>query len=421
MADDLANGHRGSPVNLEPRGVSPRLPALLAAIAFFALALPQVFGREQLCDFFIYRFGSQLAARGENPYDIAKVRAAVAAQFATENPGILENNCGFFLPPMATLVFLPFAVLPWAAAKVAWAVANGVAAYYIAQLPGLFRPPDSAPYGLGLCAAAVILVVNPLTLVIGFPIGQTAILTVGCMAAGLLAFDRGKPYLGAALWTLAFIKPHLALPLIPLAWFLGGWRPAALLILLVGSLNAAGATIAGGSPLFLRDYIEFLPNAREVVAFNRVELNAAISSWNRLMFAAGGPLIELTAATTVAGFLVWFGLLGVRVTLAGRSPSPTWAVAASGVGAILCSQVLAYELILLALTVPRARDLFASGYRVRGWLAVALLAAQLIPVHVMAGFGIAAHRPLAVALFAVLVLTGPIRTAPTYLPEKANG
>ena len=47
--------------------------------------------------------------------------------------------------------------------------------------------------------------------------------------------------------------------------------------------------MAGGSPLFLLDYFRYLPTAREAVAYNRVEMNPQITSWNRLLFAWGGP------------------------------------------------------------------------------------------------------------------------------------
>ena len=118
--------------------------------------------------------------------------------------------------------------------------------------------------------------------------------------------------------------------------------------------------------------------------------------------------MELDAARTVAGYLVWFGLVAGRVALAGTRPSAAWAVAATAAGALVCSQVLVYELLLFAVAVPWLRDLFAAGWRIRGWLAVALLAVQMLPQARMEAIGVAAQRPLAVALFAVLVLVGPV-------------
>jgi hypothetical protein len=394
------------------------VPALAAGVVF-AFALVQAVSANHAEDFFIYRFGSEVAARGESPYDIAKVKAAVAAQFPDPDPKPTSfvNNCGYFLPPAATLLFLPFAVLPWAAAKVAWAAANGLAAYCIARLPWLGNPaPRTTPL---LLLASVVLVLNPVSLAVQV-VGQSTPLFVGFVAAGLFAFGRGKPYLAAVLWAVPFVKPHLALPLVPLAWFLGGWRPAAVLVALVGGLNLAGASLIGGSPLFLQEYFDFLPTTRDAVAYNRVALNPTIPSWNRLLLAAGGPVIELGLLGTLAGYLMWFGLIVGRCALAGTVPARSWAVAAASIGAVLCSQVLVYELLFLTVAVPWVRDLFASGLRVRGWLAVAVLATQSIPYKVLAGFGVEAHHAVGVAAFAVLLLTAPLRPAAGLNPASGD-
>ena len=73
------------------------------------------------------------------------------------------------------------------------------------------------------------------------------------MAVGQWCFERGRPACGVLLWSLCFVKPHVALPLVALAWALGGWRRAAGLVAGVAGLNLLGATVVGGSPLFLRD------------------------------------------------------------------------------------------------------------------------------------------------------------------------
>jgi len=92
-----------------------------------------------------------------------------------------------------------------------------------------------------------------------------------------------------------------------------------------------------------------------------------------LLFTAGGPLVELTAVTMVAGYFVWLGLVVGRVALAGTRPTVGWVVAVAAVGSVLCSQVLVYELLILTLLVPWVRDLFAGGWRLRSWLAVGLM------------------------------------------------
>ena len=64
---------------------------------------------------------------------------------------------------------------------------------------------------------------------------------------------------------------------------------------------------------------------------------------------------------------------------------------------------------MLILAVPWARDLFAGGRRAWGWAAVLLLGLQaVLPIQVLDAIGFDFHRPLGAALFAVLVLAGPL-------------
>jgi hypothetical protein len=326
------------------------------------------------------------------------------------------NNCGYFPPPLAILVYAPFALVPWPAAKVGWAVVTLFAALTVARLPDQFRRRGDPPGGQSLVwwLVPVALVLNPLAIAT-VVVGQTSLLFVGCVAAGQWCFERGRLWAGAALWAVPFVKPHLALPLILLAWYLGGWRRAAAVLAVVAGLNLLGATVAGGSPLALKDYLDYVPVAHKEVLYNRAELNPQITSWNRLLFSLGGPLVELTVVTTAAGYLVWFGLVAGRCAAAGERPSPAWAVAAAAVGGMLCCQVLGYETLALALTVPLIRDLFAAGWRVRGTLAVLLLLLQQIPrepLGPLGPLGIDFHRPLGVALFAALLLVGPVAPKP---------
>lgn len=403
----------------QPVAPTPAVPqpgrAVAAAVVVFALlSLLRAVGPDDPRDFFIYRLGAELAARGESPYSLAAIRSHVAGHFPGEGAKDFVNNCGYFLPPLAVVLYLPFAMLPWGAAKVAWALTNALAAYFIARLPLQLRAEDApAPRVFLWAVVPFVLLLNPITPVVVFPVGQTTVVLVGCVAAGLLAFERVRPNLGAAVWAVAFVKPHLALPLVPLAWYLGGVRPALLLVGLVAALNLLGATIIGGSPLILREYVEFLPQARDTVSYNRAEINPAFGSWNRLLFVAGGPLIELGLATTVAGYLVWYGLLVGRCAIRGERPSSSWAIAATAAGAVLCSQVLVYERLVLLLAVPWVRDLFESGRTLRGTAAVSLIGVQAIGWGtVEAATGISCHQPLAVALFALLVLTGPTVNPP---------
>jgi hypothetical protein len=422
----------------------PRWPAVVAALVFFVVAFVRAVGppADYPRDFFIYRLGAQLAIRGENPYDIPKTRQHVADNFPIDDGeklllssvhltsgdfanwlvpahGTLRKsfplNCGYFMPPMSVVLYAPFAMLPWVPAMILWAIVNGLAAYIITRLPMLLLTPGGpTPSPFLATIVPFLLVLNPIAPIIVFPAGQTSIVFLAFVVAGLMAYQRGWLVLMAALWVVPFMKPHLALSLVPLMLFLGGWRPTLLLVLLVGVLNALGATIIGGAPHVLKEYIEFLPQTRDAVLYNRIELNSGLSSWNRLLYAYGGPLIELGLVTTLGGYLVWYGLLIGRWALDGERPSAAWAVAATAAGAALCCQVLVYELMFLLVAVPWLRDLFLGGHRIRGMLGVLLIAAHLLDRSDLEALGLANHHPLSVALFALLVLTGPtrLRTAP---------
>ena len=388
---------------------------LFAALLLGAFALFQALSANNSPDLFIYRVGPLLVSEGRTPYDVPLVRSRVAQQFPDPEPKFdsLVNNCGYFPPPLAIVVYLPFAMLSWTGAKVLWALVTAFAAWGIAQLPNEFREPGTppAPRTLVWVIVPLALVLNPLAIAT-VVVGQTPLWSVACVVAGMMCFDRGRTWLGAAFWAIPFVKPHLALPLIPLAWYLGGWKRAAALVAGVAALNLIGATLAGGSPLYLKDYLDYVPTAHKEVLYNRAELNPQITSWNRLLFAAGGPLIELTIVTTVAGYLVWGGLVLGRVALAGERPSKAWALAAAVAGALTCCQVLGYELLALTLTVPLIRDLFASGYKVRGWAMVLLLLSQQIPMGLFEQIGVGSHRPIGAMVLALLVLAGTVKPAP---------
>ncbi len=391
---------------------------LVPVAMLFLFALNQAVRENNFQDFAIYRAGAEIGLRGESPYDTAKIRAAVERQFPGDDG--LANNAGFFQPPGGVVVFAPFALLPYPAAKVAWAALDALAAAAVLLLLRTFAdPPGAAPRVRPLVglAVGVALCLNLLTAGV-VVVGQTTLLAVGCVAAGQWAFENRRPAVGTLLWAVPFVKPHVALALLPLAWYLGGWKRAAGLGLAVGLLTLAGCLLAGGSPLFLGDYLRFLADAHKGVEFNRVALNSQITSWNRLLVAAGGPAVELDAVTTLAGYAVWYALVAGRCVVGEVWPSPAWAAAASAVGALVCCQVLGYEALLLALVVPWLRDLFLAGRPAVAGVALALIAVQVVPFDSAAHEG-GAPRALAVAGLAVVVLAcgprlpnGAVRTPP---------
>ncbi len=305
-------------------------------------------------DLWIYTSGAALGLRGESPYDTPKMHARVAEQYSDAD--LIDNN-GFFLTPQAILVFAPFVPLPWIAAKLLWcgimiALSAAVAWKLQAFVPGAFPPWFKA-------AAAVVILCNPLSLFV-LIVGQTTLLIAACAVLGQAAYNAGWKRIGALIWAVAFIKPHLAIPLLPLAWFLSGWRRPVEILAWVAGLNLLAAMIVTGSPWFLLDYLGYLQGGHQSVEFNRVGVNRQITGWNRLVVANGGPVWELGMLGTLLGYGVWFGLVWARNGL--KKPSPSWALAACAVGAPLCCQLLPYELTLLVLILPYLGELLASDH-----------------------------------------------------------
>ena len=259
-------------------------------------------------DLWIYTSGAALGLRGESPYDTPKMHARVAEQYSDVD--LIDNN-GFFLTPQAILVFAPFVPLPWIVAKLLWcgiliALSAAVAWKLKAFVPGAFPPWFTA-------AAAVVILCNPLSLFV-LIVGQTTLLIAACAVLGQAAHRAGWIRIGALIWAVAFIKPHLAIPLLPLAWFLSGWRRPVEIVAWVAGLNLLAAMIVTGSPGFLLDYLNYLQGGHQSVEFNRVGVNRQITGWNRLVIANGGPGWGLGVRRAPLGVAVWFGVGGGRAT-----------------------------------------------------------------------------------------------------------
>ncbi len=389
-----------------------RLIVIALTVAAVGIHLPFLLGNHHQ-DLFIYRAGALLGLRGGSPYDQAALVELVRNQYPGDDA--LAENCGFFLAPQAVVVFAPFAALPWPVAKAAWSLLSfGLAGLAVWKLPAFTTSPEWARRFVPLAAVGFLL--NP-TALMGMPVGQTSLLFFACIVLGESAYQSGWRRLAGLLWAVPFCKPHLALSLIPLAWYLGGRRRAVELVVWVGVLNLLGGLLSTGSPLLLRDYLHHLAAAHKAVIFNRVGLNFQITSWNRLLFGWTGTEIDLSAATTLAGYAAWSALVLGRVWFAGQRPTAAWATAVAAVGALLCCQVLAYELVLLGLVVPHVFNLAAAGRR--GWVLVflSLLALASVPFEAVAALGadgrfgtwegaVTSHRSTAVALLAVTLLVG---------------
>ena len=363
-------------------------------------------------DLFIYRAGATLPMRGLSPYDSEALRADVAGQY----PGSpqLIANCGFFLTPQAVAVFTPFAVLPWEIARITW---TGLSfAMLIAGLWWLPVPVSRAWWGPVL---AVVALADPLLPMVS-SLGQTTTLMAGLLLLGYGAIVRGWKVAGALAWSALFMKPHVALPLVPLAFALGGRRTGVALIVAVVGANLLGLTLSPdplGLPL---EYLRHVAGGHKLVNYNRVEFNPQLTSWNNALLAVGGPLVELGAGGTLAGYA--FVAAAIAVRCRGAKPDPAWLLAVGVAAVPVCCQVWAYELVLVVAVLPLVAERWPGT---PWWRLVALAgfwALKSVPVETgnalaaAVGPGRVEQLVQAYRSFAALGIRGVVLT----LPPQAN-
>jgi len=148
-------------------------------------------------------------------YDIAAHHAV------QQQAGAFGATMPFPYPPPFLLVVLPFGLLPYGVAAIAWVAATFAA--YLTAIRRLF--PDAG----WLPAAFPAVLVNAI-------IGQNGLLTAALFVTGALLLPK-RPFLAGLLFGLLIIKPQLGV-LLPLAFVAGReWRAF------------AGATVGAGGAL----------------------------------------------------------------------------------------------------------------------------------------------------------------------------
>jgi hypothetical protein len=247
-------------------------------------------------DLWIYSSGAWFAFHGKTPYDVQAMHARVDERYPGDQN--LDGNNGFFLTPQAVLVMAPFAALPWDVSKAAWCAAMVILG---AGVGWKLRWLTDRTLPAWFTAAVVVFVLLNWLSMFVLVVGQTPLLTLGCVVIGQAVYRKGWKRAGCLLWAVAFIKPHLALPLIPLAWYLSGWKRAAEVVLWAAVLNVTAGLVFYGNPLFVLDYLAYVQKGHQTVEFNRVGVNKQITGWNRLLVAGGGPAVDLGMIGTLAG------------------------------------------------------------------------------------------------------------------------
>ncbi len=352
--------------------------SLAAAIAWVGLSRDGIdrMGKPLGTDFVSFWTAARLVRAGDTaaPYQPATHAAAEQAEFPTVTVGYYA----FFYPPVALLLFLPLAVLPYSAALVVWLSGTG-----LAVLACLRRLLPQRWALLPMLAFPAVLV--------NAGHGQNGFLSTACIGGGMLL--RRRPLLaGMCLGALVF-KPQLAL-LVPVGLLAARrWRMLAGASLSASGLCALSWLLLGDAAW--RSFFDLAPLARMTLEAGLVDPAKMVSTFAamRLLHCGVGLAYAVQAVVTVGT-----GNLLAR-TLARRPGGHAEGAMLAAAVMLAAPFLLDYDLMVLALPLAWV---MAEAQRVgwQPWEKLALLAAYALPLLA---------RPLAMNVgipLAPLVLAG---------------
>ena len=315
-------------------------------------------------------------------------QAMVAAMFGPGNQG------PFYYPPVALLLFLPFGLLPFPAAAIAWVGCTGAAyATAVGGIAGRWAIPASLAWpGAIVCALY----------------GQNGMLLAALIGGAALALDRFPVLAGVLIGCLVY-KPHVAV-LAPLVLLLTGNGRAFLAAGATVALLVAASFLAFGVESWSA-FVADLPAAQALYANGVPGFGKFVSPYAGLRLL-GAPAEYAWAgqglcAAVAIGFLVW---------AARRAPDGRAAIAAMAAATGFCVPFLGeYDLPILA--IPGVWLIAQAGRH--GWLRFErgiLLTLYLAPaaITLAAGHGI----PLAPPSVLLLLLAMVRRLSRSYDPPN---
>src|SRR5256885_7663741 len=308
--------------------------ALTAAFCAFdlyrktAIGLTDGDGRPIGDDFVNYFSGAYLALHQRVP-EIYHWPAYHAFQESLVGAAV-SPNYNYSYPPLALVLALPFALMPYVPALGAWLIGGWYAFYRALRL----ATPNAALLALSVPAVFV-----------NTYCGQNGVWTAAFLGGGLCLLER-RPAIAGVLFGLQAYKPHLAL-MIPVALLAGRqWRAMAAAAVTVCALLLASLALAGWDGW--RAFLDVAPLLRKVT------LEDADAVWHRNVsaFMAASRLglgLSVAYATQIAAAL----LAAALVAFARFKDAPA-AVrnAAVLIGVLLATPYLQdYDLVLGAFIV----------------------------------------------------------------------
>jgi hypothetical protein len=197
----------------------------------------------------------------------------------------VSPNYNYSYPPVALVLTLPFAVLPYLPALGVWLIGGWYAFYRALRL--------ATPNALLLALAAPAVFVNTYC-------GQNGVWTAALLGGGLSLLER-RPFIAGVLFGLQAYKPHLAL-MVPVALLAGRqWKAMFAAAATVGLLALASLALAGIDGW--RAFLDVMPLLRKVT------LEDADAVWHRnvsifmMVSRLGASLATAYAAQMLAAVL----------------------------------------------------------------------------------------------------------------------
>lgn len=237
----------------------------------------------------------------------------------------VSPNYNYSYPPLALVLTLPLAVLPYLPAFGVWLIGGWYAFYRALRL--------ATPNALLLALAAPAVFVNTYC-------GQNGVWTAAFLGGGLCLLER-RPVIAGVLFGLQAYKPHLAL-MIPVALLAGRrWRAFASAAATVAVLAVASLALAGWDGW--RAFLDVTPLLRKVT------LEEADAVWHRnvsvfMMVSRLGAGLAIAYAAQMMAALLAAAL--VAYTWFRDGPAPARYVAVM-IGVLLSTPYLQdYDLVL---------------------------------------------------------------------------
>ena len=332
-------------------------------------------------DFLAFWSAARLALLGEPAasYDLARIYAMERASMPVD-PGLSS----FLYPPPFLLLCLPFGLVGYFPALIAWLAATG--ATYWAVLHRWIGEHDRS--------WITILIFPANFLNIGH--GQNGFLTAALLGGGLWLLDR-RPFAAGLLLGLLVVKPQMALAVPVLVLFGGRWRTLAGGILSAATLCLISLLVFGSDAW--AGFLNGGETARAIIEQGLVPYGKMISLSAAIHVLGGGSFMAYSAQLLLA----LGGLATLALACRSGLAAPRGLAALTAAATLLISPfMLDYDLTISA--IPLAW-LFSEGQR-RGflpWEKLVLAAAYMLPLYardLALGLGVPIAPLVLAALFA---------------------